>query len=109
MSELLHDIVNGKNSANSLFMPDFNLSPQFNFQSKFYCDNQIPPNRSQSKIPLIDGQIVSDNGPRNDFNNKYSNTVSAEKSYGKHSLYIKYDHNMLSCKLYILFLLIYLL
>lgn len=109
MSELFHDIVNDQNSANSLFMSDFNLSPQFNFQSKFNCNNQIPPNLNQSNFPLIGGQILSNNGPRNDFNGKNSNTVSAEISYGKHSLFIKYDHNMLSCKLYILFLFIYLL
>lgn len=80
-------------------MSDFNLSPQFNFKSKFNHNNQILPNLSQSTFPLIDRKILSNNGPRNDFNGKYSNTVSAEKSYGKHSLFIKYDHNMLSCKL----------
>lgn len=87
-------------------MPDFNLSPPFNFQSKFNCDNEMPPDLSQSNFPLIDGQILSNNGPRNDFNGKYANAVSAEKSYGKHLLFIKYDYNMLSCKLYILFLLV---
>ncbi|KAE9521845.1 hypothetical protein AGLY_017757 [Aphis glycines] len=83
LGELYNDIVNGQNSADSLFMPDFNLSPPFNFQSKFNCDNQMPPDLSQSNFPLIDGQILSNNGPRNDFNGKYSNAVSAEKSYVK--------------------------
>ncbi|KAF0749223.1 CCR4-NOT transcription complex subunit 2-like isoform X1 [Aphis craccivora] len=90
LSKLYNDIVNGQNSADSLFMPDFNLSnisPPFSFQSNFNCDYQIPPNISQSNFPHIDGQILSDNGPRNDFNGKYSNigfnTVFAEKSYVK--------------------------
>ncbi|XP_050063813.1 CCR4-NOT transcription complex subunit 2-like isoform X2 [Aphis gossypii] len=82
LGELYNDIVNGQNSADSLFMPDFNLSPPFNFQSKFNCDNEMPPDLSQSNFPLIDGQILSNNGPRNDFNGKYANAVSAEKSYG---------------------------
>jgi len=113
LGKLYNDIVNGQNSADSLFMPDFNLSnisPPFSFQSNFNCDYQIPPNISQSNFPLIDGQILSDNGPRNDFNGKYSNigfnTVFAEKSYGKHSLFIKYDYNMLNCNLYLHFIFI---
>jgi hypothetical protein len=109
MNDILNNFIGGQNSENSFFSSGHNFPSRSNFLPELNCNNRIHSNLNKSYFPFIDEHNVSDNRPKNTINGQNSNTVSsvpAGSSHGKHSLFKKYDH--ISCKLFILFLYIYL-